>query len=68
MSPELRELPGSVVYAIKKGLEQYRDEGEAEIPVGLEDAAGDRYGLLGDDEALERHLHVTRIVVVVEPA
>jgi len=64
--PGFEGAPDADVFRIL--AEQYRDEGEAEIPVGLEDAAGDRYGLLTDDEAIERHLRVTRIIVVVEPA
>lgn len=67
-SPELRDLPASVVYCIEKGLERLSDEGEAKIPIGLEDGSGDRYGLLTDEDAIERRLRVTRIVVVVEPA
>lgn len=64
---ELRDLPASVVFAIEHGgLESLSDEGETRIPIGIEDGAGDRYGLLTDDDAIERRLRVTRIVVVVE--
>lgn len=64
---ELRDLPASVEHAIKKGIAEFTDEGETAIPIGLEDASGDRFGLLTDDEARERHLRVTRITIVVEP-